>query len=101
MELESTSGQKPEGLYWHRLSLQREEGPEHTKATMIRTREFKYVRRLYETDELYDLRRDPQELENRVDDPSLATVLSALKERMLTWYMETCDVVPPDTDRRW
>ncbi len=101
MELESTSSQNPEGLYWPRLSLQREEGPEHTKATMIRTREFKYVRRLYETDELYDLRRDPQELENRVDDPSLATVLSALKERMLTWYMETCDVVPPDTDRRW
>jgi len=101
MELESTSDQTPEGLYWPRLSLQRSEGPEHTKACMCRTKEFKYVRRLYETDELYDLRTDPYELHNRVNDPALAGVLAWLKERMLTFYLETCDVVPHDTDLRW
>ena len=101
MELESTSSQNPEGLYWPRLSLQRSEGSEHTKAIMCRTKEFKYVRRLYESDELYELSTDPGELHNRSDDHSLAGVLAALKERMLTFYLETCDVVPHDTDHRW
>ncbi len=101
MELESTSSQNPQGLYWPRLSLQRGEGPEHGKAVMCRTMDFKYVRRLYESDELYDLRTDAAELHNRIDDPSLADVLARLKERLLTFYLETCDVVPHDTDRRW
>jgi arylsulfatase A-like enzyme len=101
MELESTSSQNPAGLYYPRLAQQRSEGPEHTKAVMCRTREFKYVRRLYEPDELYDLRDDPAELHNRIDDPALADVLARLKERSLTFYLETCDVVPHDTDERW
>ena len=100
MELESTSSQRPEGLYWPRVNLQTSEGPEHTKAVMCRTSDFKYVRRLYEKDELYDLRNDPMELHNRIDDPSLADVLARLKDRLLTFYQETADVVPHETDRR-
>lgn len=100
MELESTSSLRPEGLYWPRVDLQRSEGPEHTKATMCRTRDYKYVRRLYEQDELYDLRSDPRELNNRVDDPALAKVLADHKDRLLTFYQETCDVVPFETDKR-
>jgi arylsulfatase A-like enzyme len=100
MEAESKSSTDPAGLYWPRLSLQRSEGPEHTKAVMCRTKEFKYVRRLYETDELYDLRSDPSELVNRIDDPSLASVLARMRERMLTWFVETGDAVPFDVDRR-
>ena len=80
--------------------MQQTEGPAHTKAVMIRTHEYKYVRRLYEADELYDLRDDPGEIDNRIDDPSLASVLARLKEQMLTWFMETGDVVPHDADRR-
>jgi len=100
MELESTSSQQPEGLYWPRVGLQSSEGPEHTKAVMCRTCEHKYVRRLYEQDELYDLRADPYELHNRIDDPVLANVLAKLRERLLTFYLETCDVVPQETDKR-
>jgi arylsulfatase A-like enzyme len=100
MEKESTAYQNPSGLYWPRLTLQSQEGPEHTKAVMCRTSEFKYVRRLYESDELYDLRADPGEGHNRIDDPSLAGVLAELKERLLTFYLETADVVPHDTDGR-
>ncbi|HEY4386698.1 MAG TPA: sulfatase/phosphatase domain-containing protein, partial [Ktedonobacteraceae bacterium] len=92
--------QGPEGLYWPRLSLQRSEGPEHTKAVMCRTNEYKYVRRLYEQDELYDLRTDPHELHNRIDDPSLVAIRDQLKDRLLTFYQETSDVVPFKTDRR-
>ena len=100
MELESTSSQEPTGFYWPRVNLQSSEGPEHTKAVMCRTRDHKYVRRLYEKDELYDLRSDPQELQNRIDDPALAGVLAALKERLLTFYLETGDVVPHEPDQR-
>jgi arylsulfatase A-like enzyme len=101
MELESTSSQSPTGLYWPRMEAQRKEGPEHTKAVMCRTREFKYVRRLYEADELYDLRNDPAERTNRVDDTALQDVLAQLKERLLTFYLETGDVVPHGADKRW
>jgi arylsulfatase A-like enzyme len=100
MELESSSSQVSTGLYWPRVNLQTSEGPEHTKAVMCRTADYKYVRRLYEQDELYDLRADPSELQNRVDDPTLAGVLASLKDRLLTFYLETGDVVPHDTDLR-
>jgi arylsulfatase A-like enzyme len=98
MELESSSNSS--GLYWPRLRLQRLEGSEHTKAVMCRTKDFKYVRRLYETDELYDLGTDPHEQHNRIDDPALASVRDMLKERLLTFYQETSDVVPFNADQR-
>lgn len=101
MELESAPNQDPSGLYYPRLRLQRSDGPAHGKATMCRTREFKYVRRLYESDELYDLRADPGETVNRINDPALASELAALKDRMLRWFQETADVVPLEPDRRW
>lgn len=100
MERESTSAQSPSGIYWPRVTLQQSEGPEHGKAVMCRTHDYKYVRRLYEQDELYDLRSDPGELHNRIADPALTGVLAQLKERLLTFYQETCDVVPFDTDKR-
>jgi len=101
MELESKSSQNPTGLYWPRISLQNsDEQPWHSKAAMCRTRTHKYVRRLYETDELYDLADDPREQRNAIDDPAHAKVLAELQQRMLSWYMETCDVVPRDTDQR-
>lgn len=100
MELESSSHQSPQGLYWPRVGLQSSEGPEHTKAVMCRTKNFKYVRRLYEKDELYDLLSDPQELLNQIDNPDYADVLIQLKDRLLTFYLETGDVVKHETDRR-
>jgi arylsulfatase A-like enzyme len=99
MELESTGNQMPDGLYWPRVELQRRI-PEHTKATMCRTKRFKYVRRLYETDELYDLQNDPREEHNLIASPAHAATLRQLQDRLLTFYQETCDVVPRDTDRR-
>ncbi len=67
---------------------------------MCRTRDYKYVKRLYELDELYDLKRDPQEVHNLVDDPAYQPVLEALRERLLTHYLDTSDVVPFQKDAR-
>ncbi|MBA2278550.1 MAG: sulfatase-like hydrolase/transferase [Chloroflexia bacterium] len=100
MERESKGAQDPAQLYWPRVNLQQSEGSEHTKAVMCRTRDYKYVRRLYESDELYDLRADPDERQNRIEDPALAEPLERLKDRLLNFYLETTDVVPHDADRR-
>lgn len=98
-EKESKGADDSTNLYWPRVNLQARL-PEHTKAVMCRTPRYKYVRRLYERDELYDLERDPGEQENRLADPQLADVLTQLKERLLTFLLETADVVPHKPDRR-
>jgi arylsulfatase A-like enzyme len=67
---------------------------------MLRTKDYKYVQRLYETDELYDLKKDPEELHNIINDPSMKDVLYELKDRLLKFYLETGDVVPHKTDKR-
>ena len=61
----------------------------------------KPARRLYEKDELYDLRIDPGGIINRIDDPVLAADLAQLKDRLLTFFLETGDVVPRQLDDRW
>ena len=100
-ERESTSALTPEGLYWPRVGLQQlDDPPYHSKGTMIRTKDFMYVQRLYEKDELYHLEKDPRETRNLIDDPNYADTLDALKDRLLHWYQETGDVVPLKTDSR-
>jgi arylsulfatase A-like enzyme len=100
MELESSSHQSPQGLYWPRVGMQSTAGPEHSKAVMCRTQTHKYVRRLYEKDELYDLIDDPQELNNLIGDPAYAEIQMKLKDRLLTFFLETGDVVKHQTDQR-
>ncbi len=97
--MESEVRQDEDFIYWPRLSLQRTDHVAHGKATMCRTQEYKYVRRLMERDELYDLRDDPQELHNRIDDPALQNVRAQMQDRLLTFYQETADVVIHRTDQ--
>ena len=94
---------KPEdNLYYPRVGLQTSDDEDwHTKASMVRTARYKYVRRLYETDELYDLQTDPNERYNLIDNPELTTVLVDMRLRLLTWYQETADVVPLQSDKRF
>lgn len=49
---------------------------------MIRTKEWKYVWNLTDVDELYDLRRDPHELRNRIADPDAVPILRELRTRL-------------------
>lgn len=90
----------PHFLYYPRASLHRSEGPEHTKATMCRTKRYKYVQRLYETDELYDLQKDPGEIQNVIHLAEYADVLAEMKDRLLYFYQDTNDVVPMERDQR-
>jgi len=99
-EHQSTQLAGPLGLYMPRINLQMKDGPEHTKAVMLRTKDYKYVYRVYEKDELYDLANDPEERTNRIEDETLQPVRTMLKERLLKFFVETSDVVPYQADER-
>lgn len=91
----------PASLYWPRSTLQQDDTlPYHGKAIMCRTREFKLISRLYEEDEFYDLRTDPGDQQNRINDPACQHIVSQLRTRTLQWLMETSDTVPHHLDRR-
>lgn len=87
-------------LYYPRQFLQYSDEMYNGKGIMIRTRRYKYIRRLYESDEFYDLRSDPHEVSNQIDNPEYQPVILQMKEDLLNHYLSTCDVVPFQKDSR-
>lgn len=88
-------------LYGPRVRVQIDlDNTAHGKAVMCRTKTHKYVYRLYEPDELYDLRSDPQEMTNVVENAEYVSILAELRLRTLRWFAETGDFVPRDYDAR-
>jgi arylsulfatase A-like enzyme len=92
-------GYSPFNPYYPRSKVETNDTA-HTKATMIRSESYKYVQRLYEIDEFYDLEKDPCELHNAINEPKYQEEILKLKLEMLKWYQETCDVVPFTIDKR-
>ena len=68
---------------------------------MIRDHRYKYISRTLGNDEFYDLTEDPQEKENRIDDPKYLPTIYKLKEAMLKWLQGTADIVPYQPDSRF
>ena len=93
-------GHGPESPYWPRLSTQSSEGPEHTKAVMCKMGKYKYVYRLYEQDELYNLEEDPMEINNISMLEENADLVQEMKNRVAQFLLETGDVVPMGRDKR-
>jgi len=89
-----------ENIYWSRPDLQAAEPAVHGKAAMVRSTDYKYVRRMYDTDELYDLRADPDEVCNLIDEPSLGTVRAEMLAALADWFIATGDQVPWRWDLR-
>jgi uncharacterized sulfatase len=52
---------------------------------------YKLVINLLSSDELYDLHRDPHEMDNRIASPELAAVRDRLHESLLDWMNRTRD----------
>jgi arylsulfatase A-like enzyme len=71
------------------------------KAVAMRTREWTFVHRLYESDELYDRVTDAGELVNLSGRPEVAAVEHELRGRVLDWLLSTGDVVPWTPDPRF
>jgi len=60
---------------------------------MVRTDRYKYVYNPPDTDELYDLDRDPDELHNVIDNPQYAAVRSRLRTELADWMERTDDTI--------
>lgn len=85
--------------YAPRIGIQQKNDGQHTKAVMIRTKDYKYVMRLYETDEFYDLSKGEET--NEIDNPEYQTVIADMRSKLLEWLFETADSVPKDKDARF
>jgi uncharacterized sulfatase len=53
--------------------------------------QYKLVINLFYTDELYNLKADPQELNNLIGDPGLASVRTRLHDEILQWMADSRD----------
>jgi choline-sulfatase len=87
-------------IYYPKTALEHERPQTVSRCAMIRTAEHKLVWRPDGQGELYDMKRDPQELHNVFGDKSYAGAQSVLQARMLDWYVRTSDVAPRQHDPR-
>lgn len=86
--------------YFPRLKAQTD-SVAHGKATMITDGQYKYIRRIYEKDEFYDLMLDPKEKINRIEEVNYKNQIANMQMAMLEWYQGTCDIVPFNYDSRY
>ena len=80
--------------YGHKGRIPRSEG--------VRTDRWKYVRYIDPeppVEQLFDLRNDPHELKNRIDDASLHGVRDRLKRELFEWLSSVGDDLPERADR--
>lgn len=67
------------------------------RAKMVRTQSHKLVYRETGDHELYDLTRDPHELDNRFGDPALRDIRESLLMKLLDWGIRTDTEYPRQT----
>jgi arylsulfatase A-like enzyme len=89
-----------------------ERGEEHQKhknvssrAIMIRTKKYKYSYSTEDIDELFDLRNDPEGINNVAELPEYQKIKQELKEHILQWIVNTSDTLPikahSEKERMW
>ena len=86
--------------YWPKMMAQTDDEA-HAKGIMIRDERYKYISRTVGKDEIYDLRQDPTETKNRIDDETLAAQVAKMQVTMLKWLQATDDIVPYGADQRF
>lgn len=86
--------------YWPKMAAQVDDEA-HSRGIMMRGRRYKYISRVGGPDELYDLKTDPGEKQNRIYDPQLQPVVREMESEMLKWLQRTVDVVPFRPDARF
>jgi len=91
---------QPEHIYFPKGRLQQDRPESSERSVMARTASMKLIYRGRGQSELYDLIKDPDELENRYTDPQYDSVRRELEGRLLNWYLHTSDVTPMDRQPR-
>lgn len=89
------------GEYARKAALQHENPRLVGKAICLRDKDYAYVYRLYESDELYDRKADPAETNNLIEADELQPVADSLRSRVLDWLFETADVIPWEAEPRF
>lgn len=87
-------------VYWPKQKAQADDVA-HGRGIMLRTEKYKYVSRITEPDELYDLTADAGERINLIDAPSLQPLVTGLQGQLLKWLQATVDIVPFAYDARF
>ena len=92
-------GMNPRVVYWPKTKAQSD--PEaHIKGIMIRDERYKYINRANGADEFYDLKEDPEEKENQINNEKYFRQIYTMKDAMLKWLTSTADIVPYQLDSR-
>jgi len=81
----------PEHQYYSKALQQQQDPQSVSRATMIRTLDYKFIRRPNGVNELYDLNKDPGELNNVYDDADYRGVRLDMIEVMLNKMIQTSD----------
>lgn len=71
------------------------------RVVALRDHNFTFVYRLYERNELYSRRNDPQELHNLIDDQHYSKEISNFEQLLLKFLVESSDHAPLKTDNRF
>jgi len=90
----------PDSVYFPKGKLQQEVRESVCRTTMLRSLNHKLIRRTTGQNELYDLKNDPRELTNLIDDPAMQDTKADLESAMLDWFIRTSDTVPVGGDPR-
>ena len=80
--------------YYPKVTQQQEEPGTVCRTTMQRWKNWKLVVRTDGQNELYDLEKDPLEMENLYGRPELEKLQTVLEQRMLRWLIHTSDMAP-------
>ena len=89
------------GEYANKANLQHEQPNLVGRAIAMRTEQYTYIYRLYESDELYDRSDDPNETKNLIAQSAHTEMISDMKSRVLEWLFSTADVIPWKADPRF
>ncbi|MHA1488131.1 MAG: sulfatase-like hydrolase/transferase [Promethearchaeota archaeon] len=79
------------GIYYDKTNIALEKPSTVARSVMIRTAEWKLILRNGIKEELYDLIKDPSELNNLINDNVYSKIILELKEKLLRWYLNTSD----------
>jgi uncharacterized sulfatase len=90
-------------ISWHRSSFRGGACSGFYPIRCVTDGRYKLAVNLFDTDELYDLERDPHELVNQIDSPDHAGVRDALHDRLIAELSEANDPLRAAewADRPW
>ena len=67
---------------------------------MVRMGNYKYIKRLYESDEFYNLSSDPAELCNEIDNSKYGDIINQCRLEIMEHLIKTGDYIPRRKDIR-